>query len=117
MGPDGAPVDASDAMAALVELNAPLVEAAAAIAAAELPAKRPGKRAPCTFADALSQVSAREEAKKRALAAKKDAKKGTKLRLGAMPAHDAFRGAMQGNDAEPSAFWMVMEVNDFLNHS
>ncbi len=110
MGSDPAPGDDGSALNALSAFVEPLVEASAAVEAADLPSRRPPKRAPCTFADALSQVSAREEAKKRALAAKKDAKKGTKQRVGAVSASESFRGAMQGADLEPSAFWMVMEV-------
>jgi hypothetical protein len=63
-----------------------------------------------------AQVTAREEAKKKALATKKDVKKQSKARLGAAPANE-FRGAMQGADSEPSAFWMVMEVGAPLQQS
>ena len=110
MGGDGTSVAAPSALRALQALQLPMEKAAAAVLAAELPARRCQKRAPCTYADATSQVNAREEAKKKTLASRKEIKKHSKLKPGVMPPHDAFRGAMEGCDTEPSAFWMVMEA-------
>lgn len=114
---EGPPRPRSSALQVLRSLQKPLEDASSAVQAADLPERRSRKRAPCTFADALSQVNAREEAKKKASASKKEVKKHSKLKPGVVPPHEAFRGAMEGCDAEPSAFWMVMEVQQPLPDS
>jgi hypothetical protein len=108
---EGPAVARITALKALQNTSQPMAEMVSMVLAADLPEKRSRKRAPCTFADALSLVNAREEAKKKASASKKDVKKHSKLKPGVIPPHDAFRGAMEGCDTEPSAFWMVMEVS------
>lgn len=96
---------------ALASFRDPLAQLRASVTHAEAPTRLGRKQAPYTFADALTQVTAREEAKRKALASRKDVKKSSKLRPGVTPPHDAFRGAVQGGGSEPSAFWMVMEVH------
>lgn len=104
------PVAQQTLIDALASFCAPLQQARLAVTHAEVPSRLGRKQAPYTFADALTQVTAREEAKRKALASRKDVKKSSKLRPGVTPPHDAFRGAVQGGGSEPSAFWMVMEV-------
>jgi hypothetical protein len=96
---------------ALASFSDPLQQLRPDVTNAAAPTRLGRKQAPYTIADALTQVTAREEAKRKALANRKDGKKSSKLRPGVTPPHDAFRGAVQGGGSEPSAFWMVMEVN------
>lgn len=96
---------------ALASFSDPLQQLRADVTDAAAPPRLGRKQAPYTIADALTQVTAREEAKRKALANRKDGKKSSKLRPGVTPPHDAFRGAVQGGGSEPSAFWMVMEVS------
>lgn len=106
----GGPAAQQTLIDALASSRDPVQQLRASVADAEAPTRLGRKQAPYTFADALTQVTAREEAKRKALASRKDAKKSSKLRPGVTPPHDAFRGAVQGGGSEPSAFWMVMEV-------
>lgn len=99
---------------ALAACRDPLLQLREAVMGAEAPSRLGRKQAPFTFADALTQVTAREEAKRKALASRKEIKKSSKLRPGVTPPHDAFRGAVQGGGSEPSAFWMVMEVRSHV---